>query len=33
MTDTKKFFKGFVDHMSATTGARIYNKIPNKIFN
>jgi hypothetical protein len=30
MTNPKKFFKGFVDHMSATTGARLYGKIPNK---
>ncbi len=30
MTDPKKFFKGFVDHMSATTGARLYDIMPNK---
>ena len=30
MDNPKKFFKGFVDHMSATTGARLYDIMPNK---
>ena len=30
MDSPKKFFKGFVDYMSATTGARLYDLMPNK---